>query len=299
MKDGIFQIGDFTFRLCCPEEVVPPENFMKFERKAETDEDVLLSESRRIAPEYTYQIEISDVLPRPDGEVAAKRPDLVVFRSGVGESRLIGVKGRESAYACYREVDENRAEVTLVQDEIKELHIDPVFSSLLALERRMILRDSLILHCAYMVYQGKAILFSAPSGTGKSTQADLWEKYRGSWTVNGDRALLRKAEGRWNACGWPVCGSSEICNLQDTPIYGIVMLRQGKINHAERLSPIQAFSQLYTQITINQWNREFADRAMNDIEDLISSVPVWQLTCDISEEAVQCLESVLFADGMQ
>lgn len=296
MKDRIFQIGDFSFRLCCADEVVPPENFLKFEKTAEADGSQRGAEPRRREPEFTYRIETADVLPRPEGKTAAKRQDLIVFQNDVGESRLIGVKGREDAYACYRETAGDRAEITLVQDEVRELHIDPVFTSLLALERRMIRKDSMILHCAYMVYKEKAILFSAPSGTGKSTQADLWEKYRGSRTVNGDRALLRKIEGRWNACGWPVCGSSEICHLQDTPVFAVVMLRQGRINHAERLSPMQAFSQLYAQITINRWNREFVERAMRNIEDLIGSVPVWQLTCDISEDAVQCLEKALFPD---
>ena len=145
-----------------------------------------------------------------------------------------------------------------------------------------------------MEYQGKGILFSAPSEIGKSTQASLWEKYRGSRTINGDRALLRKIKGKWTACGWPVCGSSEICSLGDTPIYAIVMLKQGEKNQAVPLSPFQAFAQLYPQITINQWNREFVQKAISGIEDLIAQVPVWQLTCDISEEAVNCLENALF-----
>lgn len=92
----------------------------------------------------------------------------------------------------------------------------------------MIARDSLILHCAFTEYRGRAILFSAPSGTGKPTQAALWERYRGSRTVNGDRALLRRAGGVWTACGWPVCGSSEICGAGEVPIGAIVMLRQGE-----------------------------------------------------------------------
>ena len=61
-----------------------------------------------------------------------------------------------------------------------------------------------------------------------------------------------------------------------------------------RLSPREAFRQLYPQVTVNQWNPEFVQAAINGIEDLILQVPVWQLICDISEEAVQCLENVLF-----
>ena len=79
-----------------------------------------------------------------------------------------------------------------MQDELRDLHIDPLFTSLLALERRLVRKDQMVLHCAYVEYRGEAILFSAPSETGKTTQAGLWEKYRGSRTVNGDRSLLGK-----------------------------------------------------------------------------------------------------------
>ena len=65
---------------------------------------------------------------------------------------------------------------------------------------------------------------------GKSTQAGLWERYRGAKIVNGDRALLRKINGSWAACGWPVCGSSDICLLGDTPIHAIIMLYMTKIS---------------------------------------------------------------------
>ena len=54
------------------------------------------------------------------------------------------------------------------------------------------------------------------------------------------------------------------------------------MNYAKKLSPVQAFAQLYGQITINQWNADFVERAISNLEDLISLVPVYQLTCDIS-----------------
>lgn len=283
--DGIFQIGDFIFRLCCPAEITPPENFMKFECESESFE-------------YTYQIKVSDTLPDPEGKVIAQRPDLAVFRceTEAGESlecRLIGVKGNPEYYACYQEVSENCAEVTLIWERIAELHIDPIFTSLLALERRLVKRDSMILHCAYVEYQGEAVLFSAPSETGKTTQANLWEKYRGSRTVNGDRSLLGKIDGRWNAQGWPVCGTSEICNNEALPVKAVVMLSQAKENKAEKLTPGHAFPLLYSQITVNKWNREDHIHTMDLIEDFLGSVPVIHLGCTISEEAVICLEEIL------
>ena len=280
----LFQIGSFVFSLICPDVLSIPPNFYLFETKHGVSK-------------YTYQLRVTDKIPLPDGEIIVRRPELTAYQTSTGESRLIGIKGQNSFYACYEEISNQQAEVFLSVKEISELHIDSIFTSLFALERHMIKNDSLILHCAYMVYQGKAILFSAPSGTGKSTQAELWKQYRGSRIVNGDRALLRKIDGVWSACGWPVCGSSDICESEDTPLYTIVMLRQGETNYIERLSPIQTFTQLYAQTTINQWNPAFVQRAMELIEDLIGQVPVYQLTCNMTEDAVKCLEQVIFPEA--
>lgn len=290
--DKIFQIGAFCFRLFCAEEIPVPENFLLFES------------DRATKPQYTYTFQSSETLPEPIGSVVARRPDLVVFCEDSGtqegkkdaaalESRLIGVKGTEGYYACYRETGPDCAEVYLARDRIDGLHFDPMFTSLMALERRMIRKDSLILHCAYMVYQGEDILFSAPSETGKTTQANLWEKYRGSRTVNGDRALLGKRKGRWTAQGWPVCGTSEVCHNEEFPIRAVVMLSQAKENQAQQLPPGRSFPLLYSQITVNKWNMKDHLHAIDLIQELAEGVPVFHLGCTISEEAVDCLEEAL------
>lgn len=287
--DKIFQIGDFTFRLCCPDEITPPPNFMLFERGDTESVSGGDDAGEVVKPQYTYRMHVAEEFPQPEGKVIASRPDLVVFENERGESRLIGVKGTEGYYACYQETSPDCAEITFARDRIGGLHIDPVFSSLLALERRLVKRDNIILHCAYVEYHGEAILFSAPSETGKTTQANLWEKYRGSRTVNGDRSLLGKKNGRWTAQGWPVCGTSEVCHDEAFPIRAVVMLSQAKENRAVRMTPGQAFPLVYSQITVNRWNREDHIHTMDLIQDLLESVPVYHLGCTISEEAVECL----------
>ena len=280
-----FQIGGFSFQIISTEKITIPENFLKFQI------------SNREIPSFTYQMFLSPAVFMQDEEVLTVRDDLIVYKTKIGEGRLLRFKGQK-AYANYRETDAHAAEI-IVENEAIEDPVDTLFTSLFALERRMIVHGALILHCAYIECRGKGILFSAPSGVGKSTQAALWEKYRNGKVINGDRALLRKDDGKWMACGWPVCGSSGICHQKNVPIHAIVMLQQGQENQVVRLSPGKAFGQIYPQITINQWNPEFVQTAMNGIEDLILQVPVWELTCDISEGAVQCLEDVLFPEHME
>ena len=154
-------------------------------------------------------------------------------------------------------------------------------------------KDNLVLHCAYVEYRGEAILFSAPSETGKTTQANLWEKYRKARTVNGDRALLGKRNGRWCAQGWPVCGTSEVCHKEAFPIRAVVMLSQSKENQGERMTPGKAFPLLYAQITANKWNPADHIHTMDLIENFLGQVPVIHLACSISQGAVACLEEIL------
>lgn len=240
-----FQTGSFSFRLKFPEELVLPVDMEKF--LVETD-----------SADYTYIITAVDILPEAEGELIVDRVDLQVFHTKEGlESRRIGVKGEARPYAFYRETAQNRAEVFVGRWYLAEVEkYEVVFLSLLALERRLAEQPCLILHCAYTEYQGKAMLFSAPSGTGKTTQAELWEQYRGSRTVNGDKALLEYDGTAWTANGWPVCGTSGVCENKKLPVGCIVMLSQAKTNQAWRLRPAEAFTSLYGQITMNRWDRE-------------------------------------------
>lgn len=262
---------------------MPPPNFMIFK----TEEG---------ASKYQYYITLDDNLPTPTGKPVTKRADIEIFDNMGLESRFLGVKGRDEYYAYYEEKSETESAIILNRDGIKDLHMDPVFTSLLALERRLVSKDALILHCAYVEYEGKAILFSAPSETGKITQANLWEKHRNSFTINGDKALLQKVDNQWISQGWPVCVTSEICNNITTPIGAIVMLSQGKTDVVRKLGSFEAFPQLYSQITANTWSRNFVENNMRLIEQLAEDIPIYHLSCTISENAVSCLESAL-ADG--
>lgn len=278
---NIFRIGDFVFRITCTEDLPIPENILKFAVSEET-------------PAFSYNILLSEQLPAlvGGGRVLVQREDLVVLDQDGLQTRYIGIKGA-GFYGCCRDTGSDGAEIILLWDILPELGSDPVFVSLFALERHLLKEDGLVLHCAYLRHQGEAILFSAPSEIGKSTQAGLWERYRGAKTINGDRALLEMRDGRWIAKGWPVCGSSGICENTDTPIRAIVMLSQAKEDQIRRLTPAAAFFELFPQLTINRWDREALNRGIAIAESLVSNVPVWHLGCTISENAVQCLEKAL------
>ena len=157
----LFKLGGFCFAADHPDTLVFPPNFLRFETKD-------------VQPAYFYTLRFVKSIPNPVGVCTAVREDLIVYRDGEKESRLLGIQGMLGFYALYRELDDTHAEVMIAEDCRGCLVFDPVFASLFALERRMLQKDSFILHSAYIRHRGRAILFSAPSGTGKSTQASLW-----------------------------------------------------------------------------------------------------------------------------
>lgn len=78
----------------------------------------------------------------------------------------------------------------------------------IALEALLLQRDAMILHASFVSTRYGGLLFSGVSGIGKSTQADLWQRYEGAELLNGDRTVLRRMDGVWTAFGSPYAGSS-------------------------------------------------------------------------------------------
>ena len=164
---------------------------------------------------------------------------------------------------------------------------------LIGLETLLMRYRGLMLHAAFIRWQEKGILFTAPSGTGKSTQADLWANYEGAEILNGDRAGLRCIEGCWTAFGLPLAGSSYTYRNENAPADAIVVLRQSPENRIRRLGSTEAFRYLYPEVTVHQWHRPWVEKASSILLDLISHVPVWLLECRPDQGAVQLLKETI------
>lgn len=163
----------------------------------------------------------------------------------------------------------------------------------LCLERVLESYEALILHSSHIVVGDEAILFCAPSGVGKSTQADLWARYEGAKIINGDRTLLRKKEGVWHAYGCPMSGTSDIHLQSCKKLKAIVILRQGPENRISKMKAGAIFSELYPQVTVQSWDKMMAMRVMDLLMDVIEKVPVLSFSCTKTQEAVDVLKNAL------
>lgn len=164
---------------------------------------------------------------------------------------------------------------------------------LLGIEMLLLEDGGLLLHAALIRWQGAGVVFSAPSGTGKSTQAELWRHHAGAEVLNGDRAGLMFRDGGWEAWGLPCAGSSGIYRNERAPLRAIAVLRQGPENRVTPLRPARAFVALLPEITVHRWDRDFTQRAAESLEQLVTQVPAYILECRPDQGAVEVLRAVL------
>ena len=163
----------------------------------------------------------------------------------------------------------------------------------LMLEKLLIREDAFILHSASVIYEGGAVLFTAPSGTGKSTQADLWKKCLGATGFNGDRNILLRREGKWYVCGIPWCGTSRDCENGIYPLRAIAVVRQAEKDSIKELSQVEKILDISGEMTKNSWDKGFVERAIDLAAHLASEALVVQLNCTMQESAVFCLQEYI------
>lgn len=179
----------------------------------------------------------------------------------------------------------------LNSDKIKKLdHI----ISFLAFEKLMWLNKRFILHSSVVDVDGKSIAFVGKSGIGKSTQAELWKKYEHATLVCGDRSAIHIEQDCVNVYGIPFDGTARVFSNHKSLLIGIVTLRQGNEEKLEKLTTREAFSEVYAQITVNPWNKQFQLDAVDFVIQLIEKIPVYRLTCRISKNAVDVVRGEIY-----
>jgi hypothetical protein len=154
--------------------------------------------------------------------------------------------------------------------------------------------DAFILHASYIIYNGKAILFTAPSGTGKSTQAQLWSAERGAEIVNGDRVLVTRRNGIFYANGIYACGTSGICHNRTAPISAVILLEQGDENVQNKLPSRTLFLRILCECSYDIKDFEQYEKTTELVSDMINSLPTICFRCKKSPEAVEALENILW-----
>jgi hypothetical protein len=145
-------------------------------------------------------------------------------------------------------------------------------------------KDTLHVHAAVVSCGGKGYLFLGPSGTGKSTHAQLWIKHiGGTELVNDDNPVVRDGV----VYGSPWSGKTPCYRNVSVPIGGIVRLSQAPYNKIRRLSGIEAYVDLAESVGGKVWDSRIAEGLHQAENKLASTIPMWHLECLPDEAAAR------------
>jgi len=150
--------------------------------------------------------------------------------------------------------------------------------------------DGIFLHGAALLYQGKAYLFTAPPGTGKSTHALLWKEKLGDRVqiLNGDKPLLRLKNGIVTVYGSPWRGKEQLGFNGSAPLGGIYILRRGTQNQVTGIDPVGALAELLGA-TVYPPDEAGTDQLLTFLQQLTDRDPVRVLYCRPDTGAVDAV----------
>jgi len=162
--------------------------------------------------------------------------------------------------------------------------------------RKLLGFDGMMLHASAVVMDGYAFLFSANSGTGKSTHTTLWRKEYGYDRVlmlNDDKPALRLENGRWYAYGTPWSGKTDQNLNMRVPLGGICLLERGQTNEIRPYGGAKAAFDLLQQ-TVRTETAEGRAKVLDLLNDLMGKVPIWQLKCNMDPEAARVSHDAMY-----
>lgn len=148
--------------------------------------------------------------------------------------------------------------------------------------------DTILFHGSVIAVDGSGYMFTAKSGTGKSTHTRLWREYFGKRAVmvNDDKPLLKVTEKQITAFGTPWCGKHKLNGNIAVTLKAICILNRSEKNYIQKISKSNAYPALLQQIYRPADGRQMHKTL--DLLDIISdNVSLYKLGCNMNIEAAK------------
>lgn len=169
----------------------------------------------------------------------------------------------------------------------------PAYLETLAVYRKiakemLLEHDILLFHGSAIAVDNEAVLFTAKSGTGKSTHTRLWREMLGErcYMVNDDKPLLRVGEELTEVCGTPWNGKHRLGKNCIVPLKAICILERGEANEITRLTPKEALPMLLQQ-SYRADNPKTMLQLLKVIDKMAKNVAFYRLKCNMDPEAAE------------
>lgn len=158
--------------------------------------------------------------------------------------------------------------------------------------------NAIVFHGAVVALDGRAYLFTARSGTGKTTHVRFWlSQIPGSYILNGDKPLLRVIDGGVLACGTPWQGKEHMGVNERLPLAGLCVLERGKVDAVRRVDIDEVLPTL-----IRQTHRPEEPATLVRIMELVGAagetVPLWRMSATLDERSALVSHDAMVRDKL-
>ena len=260
--------------------------------------DYKREDDREPVMEMTTQV--LEVIPTPQGELQGKVNAVQLVRTEDGRlCRYARNASGEITFAIYSNEDYSKVDIQLYahrnHPHLSLTDWEYVYTGF-SFQNRLAVLDGGVLHSSSLAWKGQGIAFSAPSGTGKSTHVGLWKKYFGDEVevINDDKPAIRFEGEQAMLCGTPWSGKTDQNLNRMVPLKAIVFLERGETNSIRRLDTVESMFNLTTQIVRPYYDAELGVKILDFTEKVLQHVPIYCLTCNISDEAVETVFQEIF-----
>lgn len=153
--------------------------------------------------------------------------------------------------------------------------------------RFLLEHNGCMLHSSAVAVDDYGYLFSADSGTGKSTHTSLWLKHLGkkAFIINDDKPAIRLIDGKWYVYGTPWSGKTDQNVNTCVKLGAVVFLERSEENWIEPMEIRQAIPKFFGQTVRKLRQEENMDRVLSIMEKLLIENPIYKMGCNISIDA--------------
>lgn len=195
--------------------------------------------------------------------------------------------GEKADLAVFASDEEISAESALYKDPFSRGYCESV-CLYRAIAEQLPFLDRFVFHGAAVEAFNKSYIFTAPSGTGKTTHVSLLLKHFGDnvSVINGDKPIIMVRGGETIVYSAPWAGKEGWKSNASARLGGVVLLRRGTVNSIKRIAPEEYFEELVCQAYVPCDGRAML-KTLDMLDELSRSVPFYLLECDMSLEAAK------------
>lgn len=148
--------------------------------------------------------------------------------------------------------------------------------------------NAFLFHASAIEVDGQAFIFTAKSGTGKSTHAELYRRKFGERMsfINDDKPIILLKDGKPYVCGTPWSGKRGLNTNKVVPLKAICLLKQNKINIIKKINSKEAFMKLITQ-AYRPSTGDSMSRFLGLFTNFIDNTAIYILECNKEPEAAE------------